>query len=253
MQEHPLNHISISKSCLDNKIILITGAGSGIGRALAFNAAKHGATVILLGKTLTKLESLYDEIVTAGFPEPAIHPLNLLKAEPKHAYELAQSIHGLFGRLDGLVHNAGVSGQICQLEHLAPEKWQEVIHLNLNAPYLLTHALLPLMKESPHACILFTAAEEALNGKAYWSAYSASKFGIKGLAQSLHEELETNTNIRVNCVNPGKVRTNLRTLAYPGIDPDTIPLPEEIISKYLYLLSAHSQDIRGKWVDLMSL
>lgn len=241
---------AIEPNCLAGQIILITGASSGIGRTLAFYAAKYGATVILLGKTLKKLESIYDEITSAGFPEPAIHPLNLARAEPKDAFALAQSIESMFGRLDGLVHNAGVSGRICGIEHLAPEKWQEVIQINLNVPYLLTHALLPLIQQSKDPSILFTAAEESQTGKAYWSAYSASKFGIVGLAQSLHQELEDNTEIRVNCINPGKVRTALRISSYPGIDPSSLTAPEDIILNYIYLLSPAAKPIRGKCIKV---
>jgi NAD(P)-dependent dehydrogenase (short-subunit alcohol dehydrogenase family) len=240
----------ITPHCLANRVILITGASDGIGRTLAVQAAKYGATIILLGKTLKKLESVYDEIVSAGYPEPAIHPLNLLRTESKHAYELAESIHGMFGRLDAVVHNAGISGQICQIEHLTPEKWQEVLQLNLHIPYLLTHALLPLIRMAEHPSILFTTSDESQAGKAYWSAYSASKFGVMGFAQSLHQELEANTDIRVNCINPGKVRTSLRVKAYPGLDPLSLPTPEDIIHHYLYLLSPDAKDIRGKVVTV---
>ncbi|MBN9288731.1 MAG: hypothetical protein BGO43_08560 [Gammaproteobacteria bacterium 39-13] len=250
MDKLTLNQTTLAPGALNNQVILITGASDGIGRALAFHAAKYGATTILLGKSIKKLEALYDEIVAAGYPEPAIHPLNLLRAEPQHAADLAQSIKGMFNRLDAIVHNAGMVGQICQMEHLSPHKWQEVIQLNLNVPYLLTHALLPLLQETPHASILFTTADEATQGKAYWSAYSASKFGIMGLAQSLHQELETNTNIRVNCINPKKVRTGLRVKSYPAIDPLSLPAPEDIMPHYLYLLSESAKEIRGKAVEV---
>jgi NAD(P)-dependent dehydrogenase (short-subunit alcohol dehydrogenase family) len=241
-----LNNVDLSPNCLADHVILVTGAGDGIGRALALGAAKLGATLIILGKSLKKLESLYDEIVAAKAPEPAIHPLNLLLAEQSQADELAQCVYNMFQRLDAIVHNAGIIGQITPLEHLPPKKWQEVIQLNLTAPYLLTRSLLPLLKASKAASILFTSADEAHHASAYWSAYSASKFGIMGLAQSLHEELQENTAIRVNCINPGAVRTNLRLKAYPGIDPLTYPTPEEIISYYLYLLSPQAKHLRGK-------
>ncbi|MBS0286032.1 MAG: YciK family oxidoreductase [Proteobacteria bacterium] len=249
MQTITLNEKAQGKLNLANKVILITGAGDGIGRALAIACAKEGATTILLGKSLKKLEAVYDEIMSQNLPEPAIHPLNLLQAQPKDAYALAESIHNLFGKLDAVVHNAGISGQITPLEHLAPEKWQEVVQLNLNVPYLLTHALLPLLKMSDSPSILFTTADEAKQAKAYWSAYSASKFGVRGLAQSLHEELD-NTAIRVNCINPGKVRTNLRIKVYPGIDPLTFPAPEEIVPHYVYLLSEQGKHIKGNLVNV---
>lgn len=250
MEHYNLTNLNVEQRSLKGQVILITGAGDGIGKALALEAAKSGATIILVGKSLKKLESVYDEIVALNAPEPAIHPLNLLQAQPKDAYELAQNIHSMFGRLDALVHNAGISGQISPIEHLPPEKWIEVIQLNLNAPYLLTHALLPLLKQSKHPSILFTGADEATKAKAYWSAYSASKFGIMGLAKSLHEELHENTDIRVNCINPRSVRTNLRVKAYPGIDPLTFPTPAEVVPYYLHLLSPEAREIRGKMVVL---
>lgn len=229
---------------LQNKVILITGASKGIGRAVALKAGEQGATVILLSKSVKKLESVYDEMVALGYPEPAIHPLNLVNMTPEDAHTLAQSIEQMFGRCDGVIHNAGISGPITPLEHLAPHKWQEVIHLNLNVPYLLTHALLPLLKKSPSSSIIFTTADEANKGKAYWSAYSASKFGVRALAQSLHEELENHTSIRVNCINPGKIRTALRINAYPGLDPESFPLPESISEHYIHLLT--DETIRGQ-------
>jgi NAD(P)-dependent dehydrogenase (short-subunit alcohol dehydrogenase family) len=240
----------LAPHCLAGQVILITGASKGIGRSLALAAAKHGATTILLGKSLKNLESVYDEIMNNGYPEPALHPVNLLRMDPKGAQELTQSIEQMFGRLDALVHNAGISGPITPFGLLSPEKWQEVIHLNLNVPYLLTHALLPLLNKTPHASILFTTAEEAYQSKAYWSAYSASKHGVCGLADALHEELENNTDIRVNCINPGKVRTALRINAYPALDPESFPTPESLMPYYLYLLSPLAKTIRGKQIDI---
>lgn len=252
MQSTTLSSIALAPKCLQDKVILITGASKGIGRALALKAAEHGATVVLLSKTVKKLESVYDEIVNLGYVEPAIHPLNLANMTPDDAFTLAQSLEKMFGRCDAIIHNAGISGPITPLEHLAPHKWQEVIQLNLNVPYLLTHALLPLLKQSDAASILFTTADEAQNAKAYWSAYCASKFGVLGLAKSLHEELENNTSIRVNCINPGKVRTALRLNAYPGLDPMSFPLPETLSDYYVHLLSDAAKSIRGKEIRLPS-
>jgi NAD(P)-dependent dehydrogenase (short-subunit alcohol dehydrogenase family) len=226
---------------LQGKVILITGASRGIGRAVALKAGECGATVILLSKSVKKLEAVYDEMVERGYPEPAIHPMNLLNMTPDDANTLAESIEKMFGRCDAIIHNAGISGSITPLEHLPPHKWQEVIHLNLNVPYLLTYALLPLLKKSDHASIIFTTADEAFEPKAYWSAYSASKAGINALAKSLHEELENHTSIRVSCINPGKVRTALRINAYPGLDPESFPLPESIAERYIELLQESTE------------
>ncbi|MFI4936960.1 MAG: YciK family oxidoreductase [Candidatus Berkiellales bacterium] len=251
MELMTLPTFELKSDCLANKIILVTGASRGIGRALAFAAAKHGATVILLSKDLKRLESVYDEIVAAGFPEPAIQPTNLRHLDPKQANDIAQSIQSMFGRLDAIVHNAGISGPITPIEHIAPEKWQEVIHLNLNVPFLLSKTLLPLLMQSASASILFTAANEGFQAKAYWGAYAASKAGVLQLAEGLHQELETNTQIRVNCINPGVVRTALRVNAYPGIDPLTFAAPEDIVNNYIYLLSDAAKEVRGKCVQCM--
>jgi NAD(P)-dependent dehydrogenase (short-subunit alcohol dehydrogenase family) len=250
MQSTTLTPVSLSAQCLKGKVILITGASKGIGRAIALKAAEYGATVILVSKTVKKLEAVYDEIVSLGYVEPAIHPLNLANMSPDDAATLAQSIEKMFGRCDAIIHNAGISGPITPLEHLAPHKWQEVIQLNLNVPYLITHALLPLLKQSDSASILFTSADESKQAKAYWSAYCASKFGILGLAKSLHEELENNTAIRVNCINPGKVRTALRLNAYPGLDPESFALPETLSKYYVYLLSNEANSLRGREIKL---
>jgi len=241
---------ALSPHCLANQVILITGAGKGIGRALALAAAKHGATTILLGKSIKNLESVYDEITSNGYPEPALHPVNLLQLDPKGANEVLENITQMFGRLDALVHNAGISGPITPLELIPPHKWIEVVQLNLNVPFLLTQALLPLLKKTQHASILFTTANEANLAKAYWGAYSASKHGVKALAKTLHEELENNTDIRVNCLNPGKVRTAMRLNAYPAVDPERFTNPDDLMPYYLYLLSPAAKAIRGKTIDL---
>lgn len=240
----------LSPHCLQDQVILITGAGKGIGRALAVAAAKHGATAILLSKTLKNLESVYDEITSNGYPEPALHPLNLLRLDPNNATELAQSIEQMFGRLDAVVHNAGITGPITPMELMPPAKWIEVIQLNLNVPFLLTQALLPLLRKSHNPSILFTGAEEAHEAKAYWGAYAASKHGIAAVAKTWHEELENNTDIRVNCVNPGKVRTALRLNAYPAIDPASFTAPEDLMPYYIHLLSPQAKSIRGKTFSL---
>jgi len=240
----------LSPHCLNDQVILITGAGNGIGRALAIAAAKHGATTILVGKSLKNLESVYDEITSNGYKEPALHPTNLLQLDPKGAQELLENITQMFGRLDALVHNAGISGPLAPLELMSPQKWLEVIQLNLNVPFLLSQALLPLLKKSKHASILFTTAHEAYQAKAYWGPYCASKHGVAALAKTLHEELENNTDIRVNCINPGIVRTALRMSAFPAVDPATFTNPEDLMPHYIQLLSPAAKAIRGQVITL---
>lgn len=234
---------------LNDRVILVTGAGDGIGRAAAKAFAAHGATVILLGKTIKKLEKVYDDIVAAGHPQPAIYPMNLEGAGPDHYAELAETLDREFGRLDGLLHNAAWLGSITPLEHYPADQWLRVLHINLNAPFLLTQALMPVLRKSDAASVVFTSSGVGRKGRAYWGAYAVSKFGIEGLAQVLADEVETNTAIRVNCLNPGATRTQMRAQAFPGEDPATLPSAEDIMPAYLYLMGPDSKAVRGQSLD----
>lgn len=234
---------------LKDRVILVTGAGDGIGRALARRCASLGATVVLLGKTVKKLERVYDEIEAAGGPQAAIYPLNLEGASPDEYGDLAAIIEREFGRLDGLVHNAAFLGSITPIEHYSPELWLRVMQINVNAPFLLTKALMPALRNSESASVLFTSSSVGRQGRAYWGAYSVSKFGIEGLTQVLHEEVESNTAIRVNAINPGATRTQMRAIAFPGEDSSSLPAPDDVLPAYLYLLGADSREVRGQRID----
>lgn len=234
---------------LKSRIILVTGAGDGIGRAAAKAFARHGATVILLGKTIKKLEKVYDEIEAAGGPQPAIYPMNLEGAHPGDYAELAATIEREFGHLDGLLHNAAFLGSITPIEHIPADLWIKVQQINLNAPFMMTQALLPLLRKSDAASVVFTSSGVGRKGRAYWGSYAVSKFGVEGLAQVLADELETNTRIRVNCLNPGATRTHMRATAFPGEDPMSIPGPDDIMPAYLYLFGPDSLEVRGQSLD----
>ena len=237
---------------LDDRVILITGASQGIGRAVATEAARHGATVILLGKTVKALESLYDEIVFAGGPQPAIYPMNLANATPADFETLAQQIEEKYGRLDGLLHNAATFNALTPIAHYSLPVWYQVMQVNLNAPFLLTHATLGLLKCSSDARLLFTGGSDDQLGKAYWGAYAVSKQGCEGLMKVLAEECETNTLIRVNLLYPGKVATNLRTKAYPG-NPEGNAIcisPTQLAQQYIYWLGPESRAIHGQSISL---
>ncbi|EIJ43935.1 dehydrogenase of unknown specificity [Beggiatoa alba B18LD] len=231
---------------LKNRVILITGAGDGIGRASARTFAQHGATVILLGRTTRKLEAVYDEIEQAGYPQPAIYPMNLEGASPKDYEDLVTTLDREFGRLDGLLHNAGLLGALAPIENADINLWYKVIQVNLNAPFLLTRACLGLLKKSTDASIVFTSSSVGRKGRAYWGAYSASKFAVEGLMQTLADELAANTAIRVNSINPGATRTAMRAAAFPAEDPNTLKTAEEIMSVYLYLMGADSLGVTGQ-------
>ncbi|PIE83070.1 MAG: YciK family oxidoreductase [Candidatus Contendobacter odensis] len=231
---------------LKNRIILVTGAGDGIGRAAARRLAKYGATVVLLGRTLHKLEQVYDQIENEGHPKPAIYPMNLEGATPKDFLELAQVLESEFGQLDGLLHNAALFHGLTPIANYDIEIWYRILQVNLNAPFMLTQAVLGLMNRSADASIIFTADQVSETGQAYWGAYSVAKGGAETMMKLLANELETNTPIRVNSVDPGRVRSGLTLRAYPGRNPEEWTDPENILNIYLYLLGSDSKGINGQ-------
>ena len=234
---------------LTDRIILISGAGDGIGAAAAKSCAAHGATVILLGRTTRKLEAVYDAIEAAGHPQAAIYPMNLEGAAPKDYEDLANTIEKEFGRLDGLLHNAALLGTLTPLGQYDVEQWSKVMQVNLNAPFLMTQACLDLLKKSDDASVLFTSSSVGRKGRAYWGAYGISKAANENMMQIWADELESNTPVRVNSINPGAVRTGMRTRAYPGEDPNTLPKPDAILATYLYLLGPDSKGVTGRQFD----
>lgn len=238
-----------SPDLLAERVILVTGAGDGIGRAVASALARHGATVVLLGRTVPKLEAVYDRIVAAGAPEPAIYPMDLEGAHPDDHRQLAERVETELGRLDGLLHNAGILGSLTPIELYDPGEWLRVLQINLNAPFLLTQACLPLLKRAPDASVLFTSSGVGRRGRAYWGAYSASKFAVEGLMQVLADELEENSRVRVNSINPGRVRTAMRASAYPAENPADLLTPDEIVAPYLYLMGPDSRGVHAQALD----
>jgi NAD(P)-dependent dehydrogenase (short-subunit alcohol dehydrogenase family) len=234
---------------LRNRVILVTGAGDGIGRAAALAFARHGATVILLGRTQAKLEAVYDEIEAHGGPQPAISVLDLARAQGPDYFQIAEQIAKTWGRLDGLLHNAGMLGQRAPIEHYDVGIWHQVMHLNLNVPFILTQVLMPALRKSADASVVFTSSGVGRQGRAYWGAYAVSKFGIEGLSQTLADELKTEARIRVNCINPGGTRTRMRAAAYPGEDPQSRPEPATLMAPYLWLLGPASSGVTGHSLD----
>lgn len=238
---------------LEHRVILVTGAGDGIGRAVAGLCAAHAATVVLLGRTVEKLERAYDAIRAAGGPDPAIYPMDLSGAAPPDYEALAAGIETEFDRLDGLVHNAALLGALGPLEHHSPEAWQELMQVNVNAPFLLTRALLPLVRRTAsrhgHASVVFTSSGVGRRGRAYWGGYSVSKFALEGLTQVLADELDDGDGVCVNSLNPGPVRTRMRAKAFPAEDPETLIGPEEAARAWLWLLDArgvHGQALEAQ-------
>ncbi|EIK95655.1 putative oxoacyl-(acyl carrier protein) reductase [Pseudomonas sp. M47T1] len=231
---------------LQGRVILVTGAGRGIGAAAAVTYAAHGATVLLLGKTEANLSQVYDQIEAAGHPKPVIVPFNLETALPHQYDELAVMIENEFGRLDGLLHNASIIGPRTPLDQLAGEHFMRVMHINVNAMFMLTNTLLPLLKLSNDGSVVFTSSSVGRKGRAYWGAYGVSKFATEGLMQTLADELDGMGTLRANSVNPGATRTSMRAQAYPAEAPEKNPLPEAIMPVYLYLMGADSAGVNGQ-------
>ena len=237
---------------LAGRVIAITGASSGIGRAVALACARVGAEVILVGRNARKLEAVHTEIETAGGPSPTIAVLDLEKAIAADYDQLAAAVLERFGRLDGLLHNAGILGTLSPIEHHDVPTWCRVMHINVTAAFALTQVLLPVLKRSQDASVLFTSSSVGRQGRAYWGAYAVSKFATEGFMQVLASELENITSIRVNSLNPGRARTMMRRQAYPAEDLNTLPMPETLTGPYIALLGPASRGVTGKTFDCQS-
>lgn len=234
---------------LKDRVVLVTGASDGIGRAAALAYAAHGASVVLLGRSSKKLEAVHDQIVAAGHPQPAITVFDFVKAQGPAYADLVEQLRATFGRLDGLLHNAGMLGDRTPIEHYDIGAWHQVLHVNLTAPFVLTQMLFPLLRASEDASVVLTTSSVGRRGKAFWGAYAVSKFGVEGLAQVLTEETRDATRIRVNCINPGGTRTAMRRKAYPGEDPAARPEPATLMPTYLYLMGPDSRGVTGQSLD----
>jgi NAD(P)-dependent dehydrogenase (short-subunit alcohol dehydrogenase family) len=234
---------------LRDRTLMVTGAGDGIGRALAIACARLGATVILVGRTLAKLEAVYDAIEAAGGPQPALIPLNLLTAGRNDYTQVCDIIDREFGRLDGLIHCAAQLGELTQIESYPLETFESTLKINVTAGFALTQALLPLIRRSRHGRIIFTTSTVGRQGRAHWGAYAVSKFAVEGLMQTLADEFEHIPNVRVFAVNPGATRTNMRALAFPAEDPAKVTAVEAILPAFLHLLSDAGAALHGQSID----
>ena len=234
---------------LKDKVILVTGANRGFGLAITMDLSKAGATVIMLGRDLGSLEYAYDAVVNAGYKEPILYPLDLEGATPENYQELQDNVLEKFDKLDGLIHNAAILGVQMPIEQYDIKLWYSTLQINLSAPFMLTQFLIPALVKSEDARILFLSSSVGREARAYWGAYSVSKFGIEGFAKTLSEELEK-TNISVNTVDPGKLRTEMRRTAYPAEDSSTVPMPEEKSAAIVYLLSNLSPKMNGEQLTI---
>ncbi|HSX21031.1 MAG TPA: SDR family NAD(P)-dependent oxidoreductase [Gammaproteobacteria bacterium] len=230
---------------LKEKVILISGASRGIGRAVAKQLAAKGATLILLSRTLRDLESLHDEILHANNPQPSICGFNLCSAKPEDYDDLRRNIAKQYGRLDGVIHNAGILGSLTPLEYFNLQTWYQVLQVNLNSTLMLTQATLPLLKQAITGSIVFTLSEQSNTPKANWGAYAVADAGRNAFLQMLAAECENLTNIRVNAVLPTKVKTSLRAEAYPAESNESLSDPANLGAHYVYLMSDESKHLNG--------
>ena len=234
---------------LEGRIILVTGASNGIGKALALHIAGLGAQVILHGRNAGKLEKVYDEIEAIdGAPRPSIAVMDLASANSESYTSLADSVGSEFGRLDGLVHNASILGERYTIEQYDAVLWQQVMHVNVTSAFALTQVLLPLLQKSDDPSVIFTSSGVGRTGKAFWGAYAVSKFATEGLSQVLADE-HRHGKLRSNCINPGATRTDMRLAAYPAEDRDLLKRPDEILAPYVYLLGRDSKGVTGESID----
>nr|WP_155676303.1 YciK family oxidoreductase [Aliivibrio fischeri] len=238
----------VSSDALKNKVILVTGAGDGIGKQAALHYAQHGATVILLGRTVAKLEAVYDEIEAAGYPTPAIVPLDLKGATKQHYVDMAETIQSQFGKLDGLLHNAGLLGMLSPFEQFEESIFDEVMQINVKAQFLMTQALLPVLQQSDDARIIFTTSTVGHQGRAFWGAYAISKFATEGMMQTLAHEME-GTTVKVNAINPGGTHTRMRAQAFPAEDISLLKTPEDIMPLYVYLMAPEGVNVHSQCID----
>jgi len=240
-----------SPGCLRERVVLITGATGGLGRASALAVTRAGGTAILLGRKVRGLEKVYDEIVALGLVQPAIYPLDLAGASPNDYAQLADTIERECGRLDGMVHAAAHFAGLQPAANIAPEEWLRALHVNLSAPFLLTQACLPLLQNAPDASVVFVLDDPERMGRAHWGGYGVAKRGLEGIASILHDELE-NTSIRVSTLLPMPMRTALRRAAYYGENTMELPVPDAAADAVVYLLSAAGTSARGRVLDLRS-
>jgi len=234
---------------LRGRIILITGASDGIGRALALRAAALGGQIILHGRNVKKLEQVYDDIAALeAAPRPSIAVLDLASANNVAYESLADSLAEEFGRLDGLVHNAAMIGDRFAIAQYDAVQWQRVMHVNITAAFALTQVMLPLLNQADDPSIIFTSSSVGRVGRAFWGAYAVSKFATEGLAQVLADE-HREGKLRVNCINPGATRTGMRLEAFPAEDRDLLKRPEEILAPYLFLLGPDGKGTSAQSLD----
>ena len=249
LNEQQIIHYQGATDLLKDRIILVTGAGDGIGKAAALAFAQAGATMILAGRTVAKLEHIYDQIVAADCVQPVIYPIDLEGAVSEDYEQLAVALDQQFGRLDGLLLNAGVLGQRTPLSNYRHDVWNKVMHINITAQFQMAQALMPVLEKSNDASVVFTSSSVGRQGRAFWGAYAISKFAVEGMVQTWAAELDGLGSVRINAINPGATSTNMRAQAYPAENPENLKTAEQIMPAYLYLLGPDSDKVNGQSIN----
>jgi NAD(P)-dependent dehydrogenase (short-subunit alcohol dehydrogenase family) len=234
---------------LTGRVVAITGATGGIGRAVALNAALEGAELVLIGRSVSKLQSLHTELTQLVPGAALMAQLDLENALANDYDRIADAVVNRYGKLDGLVHCAGMLGALTPIDQYDVPTWCRVMQVNVTAAFALTQVLLPALRKSADASIIFTSSSVGRKGRAYWGAYAVSKFAVEGMAQVLAAELEGTSHVRVNTVNPGRARTAMRRQAYPSEDLESLPLPDALVGPYLRLLGPRGVGISGQALD----
>ncbi len=238
---------------LQGRVIAITGATGGLGKALAQATLVAGAELILIGRHPARLQALHGQLEAQHPGRSRMAVLDLEKALAKDYDDLAAALMTHYGRLDGLVHAAGILGTLTPIEHYDVPTWCKVMHVNVTAAFALTQVLLPCLRRSTDASIIFCSSSVGRRGRAHWGAYAVSKFALEGLMQVLADETSNADNLRVNAINPGPARTTMRRQAYPSEDIGRLPEPQALVAPFIKLLGPEGRGIHGQSLDAQAL